>query len=134
MTLTSSTPDASTWPDQPRKRSGVSRRGFLGYVMGASTLVVAVDLGSTAPAFGAVPSPPQIAEGYDLEDAQTDAARPTAQLITITVNKDGTASFALPADGGRPGHHHLDRDDHRRGARPAASRRCTSPWPRPVPS
>ena len=43
-----------------------------------------------------MPSPPQIAEGYDLEDAQTDAARPTAQLITITVNKDGTASFALP--------------------------------------
>ena len=64
MTLTSTTP------------AGVSRRGFLGYVMGASTLVVAVDLGSAAPAFGAVPSPPQIAEGYDLEDAQTDAARP----------------------------------------------------------
>jgi isoquinoline 1-oxidoreductase beta subunit len=84
VTLTSSTP------------SGVSRRGFLGYVLGASTLVVAVDLAGTAPAFGAVPSPPQIAEGYDLEDAQTDAARPTSQLITITVNRDGTASFALP--------------------------------------
>ncbi|WP_027861846.1 molybdopterin cofactor-binding domain-containing protein [Marmoricola sp. URHB0036] len=100
MTLTPSTPDTSGdvsgRPDQPRQGSGVSRRGFLGYVIGASTLVVAVDLGSMAPAFGAVPSPPQIAEGYDLEDAQTDAARPTAQLITITVNKDGTASFALP--------------------------------------
>jgi isoquinoline 1-oxidoreductase beta subunit len=57
---------------------------------------VAVDLGSTTPAYAAVPSPPQIAEAYDLEDAQTDAARPTAQLITITVNEDGTASFALP--------------------------------------
>jgi isoquinoline 1-oxidoreductase beta subunit len=84
VTLTSSTPSTPT------------RRGFLGYVLGASTLVVAVDLGSTAPAFGAVPSPPQVAEGYDLEDAQTDAARPTAQLITITVHDDGTASFALP--------------------------------------
>ena len=84
MTLTSTSPD------------GVSRRGFLGYVVGASTLVVAVDLGTTGPAYGAVPSPPQIAETYDLEDAQTDAARPTAQLITITVNEDGTATFALP--------------------------------------
>ena len=50
----------------------------------------------------------------------TDAARPTANLITVTINEDGTASFALPRDGGRPGHHHLDRDAHRRGARPAA--------------
>src|ERR1700712_5050098 len=96
VTLTSSTSDDTALPEPARQRSGVSRRGFLGYVMGASTLVVAVDVGAMAPAFGAGPSPPQIAEGYDLEDAQTDAARPTAQLITITVNKDGTASFALP--------------------------------------
>jgi len=26
----------------------------------------------------------------------TDAARPTANLITVVINKDGTASFALP--------------------------------------
>ena len=31
------------------------------------------------------------------------------------------------ADGGRAGHHHLDRDADRRRARPARSRRCTSP-------
>jgi isoquinoline 1-oxidoreductase beta subunit len=96
VTLTSSTPDDTFEPVSGRSRPGVSRRGFLGYVVGASTLVVAVDLGSTTPAYAAVPSPPQIAEAYDLEDAQTDAARPTAQLITITVNEDGTASFALP--------------------------------------
>jgi isoquinoline 1-oxidoreductase beta subunit len=96
VTPTPSTPDDTFQCETGPKRSGISRRGFLGYVMGASTLVVAVDLGSTVPAYAAVPSPPQIAEAYDLEDAQTDAARPTAQLITITVNEDGTASFALP--------------------------------------
>ena len=79
-----------------RPYDGVSRRGFLGYVVGASTLVVAVDLRLGTPAYAAVPSPPQIAETYDLEDLQTDAARPTAQLITITINEDGTATFALP--------------------------------------
>lgn len=85
MTLTATTPD------------GVSRRGFLGYVVGASTLVVAADLrlGAGA-AYAAVPSATQIAEIYDLEDLQTDAARPTAQLITITINEDGTASFDMP--------------------------------------
>ena len=89
------TPSSPT-PDQPRGRSGVSRRGFLGYVVGASTLVVAADLRLGTPAYAAVPSPPQIAEVYDLEDLQTDAARPTAQMITIAVEKDGTATFALP--------------------------------------
>ncbi len=84
--------------------AGPSRRGFLGYILASSTLVVAADLGLGERAFAAsaaalpgagVPGLPQVAEAYDLEDAQTDAARPTAQLITITVNADGTASFAL---------------------------------------
>ena len=48
------------------------------------------------PASGAVPSAAQVAELYDLEDLQTDAAAPTSELITITINQDGTASFALP--------------------------------------
>ena len=39
---------------------------------------------------------PQVAELYDLEDLQTDAAAPTSALITVTMNPDGTASFALP--------------------------------------
>ena len=39
-----------------------------------------------------------------------------------------------PAHGGRPGHHHLDRDDHRRGARPARGEGATSPSPPPAPS
>jgi isoquinoline 1-oxidoreductase beta subunit len=88
-----STPEVSTAPDE---RLGASRRGFLGYVVGATTLVVAADLRLGTPAYAAVPSPPQIAEAYDLEDLQTDAARPTAQMITIAIEKDGTATFAIP--------------------------------------
>ena len=87
-------PDESAGDGGGRLRS--SRRGFLGYVLGASTLMVAADLELGTPAFAAVPSGPQVAEGYDLEDLQTDAARPTSQLITITMNRDGTASFAIP--------------------------------------
>ena len=98
MTLEQSTPDATTENSvapQPG-RSGTSRRGFLGYVVGASTLVVAADLRIGTPAYAAVPSPPQIAEAYDLEDLQTDAARPTSQMITIAIEEDGTATFAIP--------------------------------------
>jgi isoquinoline 1-oxidoreductase beta subunit len=91
------TPTAST-PELPAHHggSGPSRRGFLGYVVGATTLVVAADLRLGTAAYAAVPSPPQIAEVYDLEDLQTDAARPTSQMITISIEKDGSATFALP--------------------------------------
>lgn len=95
MTPQHVTPE-SPRPTQSHERPGVSRRGFLGYVVGASTLVVAADLRLGTPAYAAIPSGPQIAEAYDLEDLQTDAARPTAQMITIAIEKDGTATFALP--------------------------------------
>jgi isoquinoline 1-oxidoreductase beta subunit len=75
---------------------GATRRGFLGYVVAASTLVVAADLHLGSPAYAAIPSPPQAVKTYDLEDLQTDAGRATSQLITITIEEDGTASFALP--------------------------------------
>jgi isoquinoline 1-oxidoreductase beta subunit len=88
--------------------SSVSRRRFLGFLVAAPTLVVAAELGRSA-AFGAppawaaalpklpgVPSPPQTPEYYDLLDALRDSARPTANLITIEVHRDGTVSFALP--------------------------------------
>ena len=101
--MTSTLPHRDRHHDDPSEseggagpRFGSTRRGFLGYVVGASTLVVAADLSLGSPAFAAVPSPPQIAATYDLEDAQTDAARPTSALITITVNRDGTATFAIP--------------------------------------
>lgn len=77
-------------------RASLGRRTFVGYVLGGATLAVAADLSLGGPAFGAVPSGPQIPEVYDLEDAQTDAARPTANLITVVVDDKGEAHFSLP--------------------------------------
>jgi isoquinoline 1-oxidoreductase beta subunit len=88
----------------PRAGAGgpaTSRRRFLGYLVAAPTLVVAAELtrqsvfGGT-PAAAAIPSAPQTPEIYDLLDALRDAGRPTANLIRIEVNRDGTVSFALP--------------------------------------
>lgn len=82
--------------------SNVSRRRFLGYLVAAPTLVVAAELGREqiwgAPQASAasVPGAPQTPEIYDLLDALRDSARPTANLIKIEVNRDGTVSFALP--------------------------------------
>ncbi|MBT2443249.1 xanthine dehydrogenase family protein molybdopterin-binding subunit [Streptomyces sp. ISL-36] len=80
----------------------VDRRRFLGYVLAAPTLTVAAQLGEAvlAPAAAAapsvVPSLPGVSEIYDLNDMLTHAALPTAHLITIRIEADGTASFALP--------------------------------------
>jgi isoquinoline 1-oxidoreductase subunit beta len=90
----------------PRAGSGLlhkdaSRRRFLGYLVAAPTLVVAAELtrqsvfGGTQAA-AAIPSAPQTPEVYDLLDALRDAGRPTANLIRVEVNRDGTVSFALP--------------------------------------
>lgn len=77
--------------------AALRRRTFVGFVLGGSTLAVGADLALGKPAHAdGVPSPPQIPETYDLEDLQTDAAAPTSQLITIEINEDGTASFAIP--------------------------------------
>ena len=85
-------------------RTNVSRRRFLGYVVAAPTLVVAAEMGRQA-VFGsssstasatAIPSAPLPAEAYDLLDVIRDSCRPTANLVAVEVNKDGTVSFALP--------------------------------------
>ena len=69
----------------------------MGFVLGGATLVAAADLVLDAPPAGAeIPTLPQVPELYDLNDMLTDAARPTANLITVTINEDGTASFELP--------------------------------------
>ena len=94
--------------DSPQSRStDVSRRRFLGYVLAGPTLVAAARwadasvltdglLGDSSAALTPIPSVPAPAEIYDLNDLLTDATKPTANLVTVTVNKDGTASFALP--------------------------------------
>ncbi|MFD2416885.1 molybdopterin cofactor-binding domain-containing protein [Amycolatopsis pigmentata] len=85
--------------DHRRSTQGMERRRFLGYVLAAPTLMVAAQVGGSiaAPeAAAAVPTPPQPADVYDLNDLLTDAALPTSALITVQVHTDGTASFALP--------------------------------------
>ena len=80
-----------------------SRRRFLGYVIGGPTLVTTarwvggLDVAQAAPPpLSPVPSiGPQIAESYDLIDFLRDASRPTANLLTITAEEDGTFSFEL---------------------------------------
>jgi isoquinoline 1-oxidoreductase beta subunit len=76
---------------------GVDRRSFVGYVLAGTTLVAAADfaLGSPARAAGGL-SGPQVAELYDLNDFVDESCLPTANLVTVTVHPDGTASFALP--------------------------------------
>ena len=77
--------------------AGIGRRSFVGYVLAGTTLVAAADLALGGPTWAAAGlSGPQIAELYDLNDFITDSCLPTANMITITVNHDGTASFALP--------------------------------------
>jgi isoquinoline 1-oxidoreductase beta subunit len=78
---------------------GIPRRRFLGYVLAAPTLIAAAQLGGewfTNAAHASVPSGPQLFDLYDLTDLLTDATGPTSGLITVAVNPDGTASFALP--------------------------------------
>ncbi|OLZ61350.1 isoquinoline 1-oxidoreductase [Streptomyces sp. IMTB 2501] len=93
------TPSARRGRQEPAA-VGLGRRRFLGYVLAASTLTVAAELGEAvlAPneATAVVPSVPGPAEIYDLNDMLTHATLPTANLITIRIDADGTASFALP--------------------------------------
>src|SRR3954451_18745152 len=78
--------------ERPR---GITRRRMIGYLLAAPTVVAAARWDLT-PAFAAVPTTQQPVDSYDLSDLLTDAARPTFSMITVTVNKDGTASFDLP--------------------------------------
>lgn len=91
--------------------AGVSRRRFLGYLIAAPTLVAAAPLGvelfrspagaTTLPGLplgtgGPVPSAPQPSDIVDLTDILYASVQPTANLIKVVINKDGSASFALP--------------------------------------
>lgn len=78
-------------------RVEVSRRSFVGYLVAGATLIAGADFfADTRPASAAVPSLPQPSDLVDLNDVLTSATMPTANLITVTVNPDGTASFAMP--------------------------------------
>ena len=93
--------DQTTDQGQRRQRAGrLSRRSFVGYVMGGTGLVVAADLAlGAAPAQAAglpIPSVPQVPELYDLNDFLTHCTLPTSGLIAIHVDEQGDAHFALP--------------------------------------
>src|SRR3954469_25808822 len=80
----------------------VTRRRFLTYVIAGPTVVAAARWADASPglltgtAMQPIPSAPGAADTYDLNDMLTDSTRPTANMITVTMHKDGTASFALP--------------------------------------
>lgn len=76
--------------------TGMPRRRFLGYVIAAPTLVTGAQMLRAWPADAVVPTPPRPSDLYDLSDLLNDAAKPTSNLITVTVNPDGSATFDLP--------------------------------------
>jgi isoquinoline 1-oxidoreductase subunit beta len=80
--------------------NGLSRRRFLAYAIAAPTVVVAARWADAGITGGTTPQPipsgPLPADIHDLNDLLTDATKPTADMITVTMHKDGTASFALP--------------------------------------
>ena len=79
---------------------GVSRRRFIGYVLAAPTLVAGAELGKSLLAplevLAAIASAPQASDIQSLNDLLTYATMPTSALITVVINKDGTASFDFP--------------------------------------
>ncbi|GAA4823101.1 molybdopterin cofactor-binding domain-containing protein [Nocardioides caeni] len=81
---------------QPPAR--LSRRTFVGYVVGGAGVAVAADLTLGAAPASALPIPslPQVAELYDLNDFLTHCALPTSNLIGIRIDDQGDAHFALP--------------------------------------
>ena len=81
------------------------RRRFLAYLIAAPVLVMGVKLGTDvvdAPAADAavasIPTPPLPADIIDLGDILILAAAPTADMLTLTVNSDGTVDFELPRE------------------------------------
>jgi isoquinoline 1-oxidoreductase subunit beta len=79
---------------------GVGRRNFVGWVLAAPTLMVAAPIaaGMVNPqrADAVIASLPEPSDLFDLGDLQDLAAMPTSNLITVVVDADGTANFALP--------------------------------------
>ncbi|MFI0351161.1 molybdopterin cofactor-binding domain-containing protein [Actinomadura sp. 9N407] len=80
-------------PNDPGE--GLRRRRFLGYLVTAPTLAVAVQLAGDS-AVAEIPTLPQPEEILDVGDLVRLASAPTSGLVAVQVHEDGTASFALP--------------------------------------
>ncbi|MGW3626389.1 molybdopterin cofactor-binding domain-containing protein [Streptomyces sp. NPDC000880] len=78
------------------------RRRFLTYLVAAPTLAVATRFGLDAAAPSAVhavvPTPPAPADLVDLGDVLILAGAPTAGLLVLRVDEDGTVWFRLPRE------------------------------------
>jgi isoquinoline 1-oxidoreductase beta subunit len=83
---------------QQQPAAQLSRRSFVGYVVGGTSLVVAADLTHGAAPASALPIPslPQVPEIYDLNDFLVHCALPTSTLVGISIDEAGDAHFALP--------------------------------------
>jgi isoquinoline 1-oxidoreductase beta subunit len=83
----------------PRTTENPTRRRFLGYLIAAPTLAVGVSWAGAAAgnreAEAVIPSLPQPEDIFDLGDLQNLAALPTSGLISVQLDEDGVASFAL---------------------------------------
>jgi isoquinoline 1-oxidoreductase beta subunit len=71
---------------------GFTRRRMMGYLIAAPTLVAAAQWAE--PAAAALPTI-QPSDAFDLADLLNLAAESTANLVSVRVNSDGTASFDL---------------------------------------
>ena len=71
---------------------GMTRRRMIGYLVAAPTLVAAASWAD--PVEAAIPTV-QLSDAFDLSDLLNLAAASTAALVSVRVNSDGTASFAL---------------------------------------
>ena len=71
---------------------GFTRRRMMGYLIAAPTLVAAARWAD--PAEAAIPTI-QASDAFDLSDLLNQAAAATANLVSVRVNSDGTASFDL---------------------------------------
>ncbi|HTJ67672.1 MAG TPA: molybdopterin cofactor-binding domain-containing protein [Actinospica sp.] len=78
------------------QRHRIDRRRFIGFLIAAPTLAVVVDTAQSPTAEAAIPTLPQPEDLFDLGDLQNLAAAPTSGLISVRINTDGTAFFAVP--------------------------------------
>ncbi len=87
--------DVPAAPQTGDDASQISRRRFIGYVLAAPILIAAAELRAPQPAAAAIETV-QAIDAYDLNDLLTDAAILTEAFLTVAINTDGTAAFALP--------------------------------------
>ncbi|HEX7132628.1 MAG TPA: molybdopterin cofactor-binding domain-containing protein [Iamia sp.] len=77
---------------EPETPGGLSRRRVLAYLVAAPTLTLVAKVGTADPA-GATPGVPDL---FDLSDALTGVALPTAYLLRLEITPEGRVVLGLP--------------------------------------